>query len=408
MSIHVKRAANYLMTSFRPLWQTSVNSFRQFTTSSPQNLSKVDRLTTTISSRKPSSTNLSSLLQKTYRFEKASAETNMFSRCFALGLAGSAASYWILNAAEVESPKVVPSKTPEQEELDAIAQKQGGVWECIGREPDENGGYIYHFKLKEPYDNASCQLKDGFDIEEQNDDIEARFQAYYKKSAEIFPAAEPNLQFLIDDASLLRQDLGYSLKYDKSGIYLSLPDKEALEARLEKLSKFDPRFSNIKILASDGVADDLEFIKAYLTYDLLLSSGKEFVHDHTAHLIRTIGLMTNRHFHYERDRFREKISKLLDRIELVKNGDRDDLKSQLPKIITAIAANVDFAWASSTPRDLKEMRSALKKSRFLFVIDSAYSAYWENKYGESFDRKALKSAWKEIRKLEQKPISDHA
>ncbi len=410
MSIHVKRAANYLMTSFRPLWQTSVNSFRQFTTYSSKNLSKIDQLTTTISSRKPSFTTLSSFLKKTYRFEgsKVAAETTLFSRCFALGIAGSAASYWLFNAAEAESPKIEPSKTPEQEELDAIAQKQGEIWECIGREPDENGGYIYRFRLRDAYDFESWRLNDGVDIDEESEDVQARAEAYIRKVEEIFPAVEPILAFLIRGESLMRSDLGYSLSYDKTGIYLNLPDKEALEARCEKLHKINPRFPLIKILSSDGVADDLAFIKAYLTYDLLLSSGKEFVHDHTAHLIRTIRALSKENFILERERFRGKISEMLDRIEWVQNGERDDLKSQLPKIITAIAAVIDLAWTAKRGKDVNDMRLLLKKSRFFSVIELAYQDHWEKKYGEKFDRKSMNSTWKEIRKLEQKPISDHA
>lgn len=45
--------------------------------------------------------------------------------------------------------------------------------------------------------------------------------------------------------------------------------------------------------STKGIADDMEFIEAYFAHDSLLSSGKEFFHDHVAHIIPTIHLMLN-------------------------------------------------------------------------------------------------------------------
>lgn len=142
-------------------------------------------------------------------------------------------------------------------EVDEIAKRTGVLWECIGRRADKEGGYLYSFKLK---------ITDEAEVEQL---IDAHF-----------PALEPRgssrriRQF---DDDLKR--LGYGSKENQEGVFLELPDAEALSRRWEK------NHPGLEILSSEGVADDRTFIEAFFTHDLLISNGKEFVHDHIFHVV---------------------------------------------------------------------------------------------------------------------------
>lgn len=224
---------------------------------------------------------------------------------------------------------------PQKRELseeEEIANRSGEMWECVDRiaVPD-SVGYDYVFRLKDEYMTASDVII--------TDAVRAKVE-------EIFPAVEPfenmlgpSLMHLTclekaqgDKAKLLNEfidadshvpgfhqkqtdpayqstyeravrlsvqaDLleraGYKIEHKDDGVYLYLPDREALLARWEKMRETTPELPRIKIVPSEGVADDLAYIEAFLSSDALLSNGKEFVHDSTVHvmgLIRLVGDM---------------------------------------------------------------------------------------------------------------------
>lgn len=87
--------------------------------------------------------------------------------------------------------------------------------------------------------------------------------------------------------------LGYSSFLNEQGKrILVLPDKDALIANWEILrEEINPNLPPLDIKSSEGVADDISFIEAFFTSDVLLSEGREFVHDHLNHVISTISMI---------------------------------------------------------------------------------------------------------------------
>ena len=84
--------------------------------------------------------------------------------------------------------------------------------------------------------------------------------------------------------------------------------KEILLNKLRTEEKYPP---NLDIISSEGIATDVQYIKAYLSHDVLLSSEKEFMHDQFAHVIPTIRLMfVKRVSGYQK--LKAQISKLID------------------------------------------------------------------------------------------------
>jgi len=287
----------------------------------------------------------------------------------------------------------------QQEQL-ALAQKHGELWECDGRVPDEERGYIYHYKIKKeylliPHNKFTYATVFG----DSRSEVQKKI---YLKYDEIFPAIEPipyEDPMLTELPKMIPYSLGYYFHW--SGVF-QLPDKEALESRLEQLCKERPDLKPLKILSSEDVADDLSFIEAYLKYDVLLSTGKEFVHDHFFHVISTIFMMlTYPQYFYERDRVREIVSKVLQQIlkaeEVIEKENLNELKSQLPKIKTAVGSLVDLIWASWNVKALKEINYESFVQRFLAILDSRDNQQVTlKKFGEKVSTASLTKTWDQI------------
>lgn len=239
-------------------------------------------------------------------------------------------------------------------ETQALAKKNAQIWECVSRHSDLLGGYSYRFKMKPQYDDITL-----------HPDLEARQEALREKNRAIFPAVEhlPILSTLLDPTIgravkkewLIKEhvkratiddklkalietkldvadrliDLGYKVEATQEAFYLYLPDKEALLARWEKLRQTSPELPPLKIASSVGIADDLSFIEAFFTHDVLLSNDKEFVHDHIAHVIPMLSLQltsnkgTNPSYKAERKRLEKMVLSRYRRLLVVKKQLQD-------------------------------------------------------------------------------------
>jgi hypothetical protein len=255
-----------------------------------------------------------------------------------------------------------------------LRAKDSAQWECIKcARDDEFGGEIYTFRLNPIYDSSNSE----YSIEELE-----------KITKQIFPAEEPNLDkcnliFGTDESykEVLRRSLvilfvellfgpmrlhveefyslGYSFENDKNGTYLQLPNREALLARWQKL-KAGSDLPDLSIESSEGISDDLSFVKAYLKHDALLSTGKEFVHDHMTHILPTITRILTEKSAYQDKKAEmvEMIKRNLRKIEIVKdllkqnkvNIEKDELrklKKYFPVMETFLGSFVDTLTASS-------------------------------------------------------------
>ncbi|MDP1609229.1 MAG: hypothetical protein Q8L98_07955 [Chlamydiales bacterium] len=159
--------------------------------------------------------------------------------------------------------------------------KLGVLWDCIEEKPNLAGGKLLAFKLNPRFTQFSLdigavtQIRELFPAEEPLSFQEAKEIlgiSRYHNSLKRF-------QFL--------QRLGYDIRSDEEIIIL--PDHEALMANWRQLQGESRQntleLPHLIILSSEGIADDCEFVEAYLTHGALLSAEKEFVHDHFFHLI---------------------------------------------------------------------------------------------------------------------------
>lgn len=220
-------------------------------------------------------------------------------------------------------------------EGEEIKKRSCHLWDCIGRRPNPNGGYIYQFKTKPEYDYvAPADYQTKLDRKAEAERTNKEIYPGIEIGAHIAIGWDPNVlensQFLrnnltckltnahkikdlfIDPTSPLNYviwspfslndllELGYrgELVTEQKGqispgIYFELPDRDALLANWQKMQERKPELPDISIPESAGIAGDLEFITAFLIDDGLLSNGVEFLHDHTIHLSRILTLIFN-------------------------------------------------------------------------------------------------------------------
>lgn len=167
-----------------------------------------------------------------------------------------------------------------------LTEKDGGIWKCIRRE--WNGyGYTYVFKLDDEYN--ICKFKDQ--------DRDALTKKLEQKLEELYPALEPytynDVYFSFESATYfgkgkLFKSLGYQMGFSESGLYLYLPDCESLHGKWKELQMDDPELPDLNVISSEGVADHLTYVKMFLKYSAVLSSGREYLHDHYGHVSRII------------------------------------------------------------------------------------------------------------------------
>jgi hypothetical protein len=163
---------------------------------------------------------------------------------------------------------------PEKKE---IQERNGELWSCIGRKKDPTGkGFLYNFLLKPEYRNS----RDGA----TNAKIKSIYPAIEFYGEYAYHLFSPYMQAPITEYF---NALGYSTDYSASTLLLTLPDLDALLALYRNLGIDHPelKLPNLKIFSSQGIAKDLDFVRALIRYHAVLSEGKEFVHDHTAHII---------------------------------------------------------------------------------------------------------------------------
>ena len=199
------------------------------------------------------------------------------------------AAAWLTPSTPAKSIQIEPQE---------IAQRSGEFWECLSREKGALDGFIYKFRLRDEYDDAT-----------PHEEREARAKAAEQKSKKMFPAIElsgsqmlaldPNVPenelrpgtLKIREHLQILMQLGYRAERKEEGVYLYLPDREALLTNWETLRATHPDLPELTILSSEGIAGDIDYVKAFFTHDGILSTGKEFLHDHQAHILSVIVLI---------------------------------------------------------------------------------------------------------------------
>ncbi len=229
-----------------------------------------------------------------------------------------------------------------------IDQHTGELWRCIGRRKGPTGiGFLYEFKMKPEYLNNESLTAD--------------------KIIEIFPAVEVHFDrlypFICSDSSKYLRDLGYGAQSFDDHMVITLPDQDALIALYNKYRESHPDFPELNIISSPGIATDKDFVEAMIKYDGIIANGKEFIHDHTAHilvlLMRVFAFHLDSHFikssfNFFKTESTKHFQMYLDKIEQLKSelskeksdffteAKACDLSTYLPVFETLLGAVVDI------------------------------------------------------------------
>lgn len=201
--------------------------------------------------------------------------------------------------------------------------KNGYIWKIIDISPNENGGKLYRYVL-DPYCSTLrtyTREKEGYlghpqilsDLHDENypaieaeweslafliDDFTKEELEYYLKNLFRSYTSEP-IKKTITNFELNRKSigdlnrLGYSCQIEKNlgDVFLTLPDIDALRANIQKLSDSHPNLKLFELVNSAGAATDEEYVGYLLRGEVPLSDGKEFVHDHTIHILPLLGTL---------------------------------------------------------------------------------------------------------------------
>jgi len=296
-----------------------------------------------------------------------------------------------------------------------IKKKNTEFWDCTGRKPNKLGGYLYHFTFKTGL----------YDLPED---------VLMKKFFEQYPAVEPvpfmwNSIFatgtdmnrpLFPEKGNIMNKLGYAIEHSGKEAYLTLPDREALLSNWEELRKSRPGLLPLDIISGEGIVGDIEFIEAYIAHDGLLSTGKEFVHDHFYHIERVIFLkLTSGRdgHHYEQEKYQVavQVASVYKRILLIdqalKEGrlkipmeEQDELRKHLELFFTSLGQSVDNISASSYYDNLlssaKEFLSTSPTDVFRKAPD--VKSYTEKRYGKKLEPEELSKLWEKMGELTER------
>ncbi len=335
----------------------------------------------------------------------------------------------------------------EEDRID-IDNHSGELWKCIDKRRSPNGGYLYHFIPREEYDNFTPRLE-----------LESYNRRAGQKTLQIFPAIELTsdqlwplcneetvLEIPLDDAvpnsvALMREklgnleddelerelkkairdewesqrkqrqiltEIGYRVDIDgRRCLHLYLPDLEALHNGWKNVQRIHPEMNlpDLNVVSSAGIADDRSFINAYRTHDALLSTGKEFVHDHLAHIITRIDRMMQGKEGYNK----EKASIVSIAIDMLLNTIDKAMTIEDPtgiihkeeaKIYCIIGIYTDFFFSYSID---------ITKTGALAAIEptltnpsrapKAWDPYLKKRFGPETTFETIANLWKEVRRL---------
>jgi len=122
-------------------------------------------------------------------------------------------------------------------------------------------------------------------------------------------------------------ELGY--QFDPKERTVTLPDCELLNANCNRIKEKDGLLKSFEAVSSEGTATNKEFIQQYLDGKTLLSSGIEFTHDHTIHVLAEIILSLTGNITNVRKTINSIMTPVIDVLEKVKKMNESEDIEQL-------------------------------------------------------------------------------
>jgi len=293
-----------------------------------------------------------------------------------------------------------------------IAEKSGEIWDCFDSIDSVQGKY-YLFRHKDEFnfvlptnrqnDKLNQNLIETFPAIERplhyllylNPNYHRDIKNYFEKKGEVDSQEAHNVPDF--DSPLTKElfgtigktlnRLGYEVFVNESGDWiLKLPDRDTLLANWESLRKEKPALPSLKIKDSPGIASDKEFIDDFFNYDVILSNGKEFLHDHILHLLPTLiaKLSDERRKGYieAKEQFKNEIKKVRDKItKIERNNPSEKKKKTLVKIEAWLSAAIDNWTASRNPK--ADFNSSYLDMQLLDVwSDPVWQNYWKKRFSD--------------------------
>ncbi len=263
-----------------------------------------------------------------------------------------------------------PSVSPTTPDAPVLEQKDSVIWRCVGCKADEYGGFLFRFVSIIPEFFANR----GSDYQE----IQQITEEFQKKILDAFPAEEPESieKILFNYDRSYVESLGYEVH---SSHEITMPDITALVERIKRT--VGPKFT---VCSSEGIASDRDFIQAFLHYDVLLSSNKEFVHDHTAHILLLMKSLNENPNHKENiSRLRGQVKEAIKNIEQAeKEGKSQEFVNKCYKVL---AIKIDYNQAAFN-KDFPKVENLFGEPE---DANPLLEYYWNKIFG-SLDHQELK------------------
>ena len=251
------------------------------------------------------------------------------------------------------------SGDPIKKDLD---EHSGHLWRCISKRLDPTGkGYLYDFEAKYHLDTNGLERRINIKIYPA---VEYPSDQLYRLIRPQKDKSDPVITFL--------NDLGYSFTDHGSSIGMTFPDKAALMAAYIKYKEehVELDLPQLDIISSPGIATDLDFINLLIAHDGLISDEKEFIHDHTSHIMPLLvrAFLGSSKFNEIKEKtvgmykaYREKIER-----------SQAELGQYLPIIQTVLGAYVD-TMSSRADEGVFSLNNILKDPDWVRYLKIRYS-----------------------------------
>lgn len=172
---------------------------------------------------------------------------------------------------------------------------------------------------------------------------------YFKKIKDDFFSKKKDDLTFTDSHCAFFNKLGFSAKKFGDTVIFTIPSIAKLQEIWKTLRHDNPDFPELTIYSSDGIASDLEFVEAYMLYDVTVSTGIERVHDFI-HLYDVIRLIKQNPQFYktQKEAIVQEVKNVYEKIIFAKNNFTrlsEELKiSELSirKLEISLGAAVDF------------------------------------------------------------------
>lgn len=158
------------------------------------------------------------------------------------------------------------------------------------------------------------------------------------------------------------KQLGFSANSKNEMVTFKIPSIRKLQKRWERIQVNKPDLPQLKIYSCKGIANDLKFVEAYMSHDVMISRDKELIHDYFVHLYSVIQLIYENPESYKTKKalFVEQINDIYEKIMFAKqhlihsNEEFKTYARSIGKLEITLGLSVDVISSYNIFKDLPE------------------------------------------------------